>query len=111
MNKIKNYITALESVIKPRDIKGSRIELRDYIDLLEQGYISSPIEAITDMDDNTSIHQASITPKGALALAQWQDYLSDKSAWGKSKKTIGRLFWLLIGASLPTFIKLFESLL
>ncbi|GAA4814435.1 hypothetical protein GCM10011365_03760 [Marinicella pacifica] len=111
MNKINNYITALESVIKPRDIKGSRVELRDYTDLLGQGYISSPMEAITDMDDNTSIHQASITPKGALALAQWKDYMSEKSIWGQSKKTLGRLFWLLIGASLPLFIKLFESLL
>ncbi|KAA3638134.1 MAG: hypothetical protein DWP95_13295 [Proteobacteria bacterium] len=111
MNKINNYITALESVIKPRDIKGSSIELRDYIDLYEQGYISSPVSPSNKNDDSAFIYQASITPKGALALAQWQDYLSEKSAWGKSKKTIGRLFWLLIGTSLPTFIKLFESLL
>lgn len=111
MNKIKCYITALESVINPRNISGPSADLRDYIDLLVQGYISSPIEPITSIEDDTSIHQASITPKGALALAQWSDYLSEKSIRGQLKKNLGILFWLVIGAALPLLIKFLNTLI
>lgn len=111
MNKIKNYISALESVIKPRDIKGSSIELRDFLDLYEQDYISSPVTPSNKDDGSGFIYQASITPKGALALAQWKDYISEKSILGKLQKNLGILFWLVIGAALPVLIKSLNTLI
>lgn len=99
---LRRYIQVMESIESTNltnlsDLK-DQAQIRAGQDLLEAGLVSKPSILVGGSSVSKGI--MCLTPAGALALVEWQDYVERKSIRGRSIGFLVQLFTLTIAAFL-----------
>ncbi|MFS1419343.1 hypothetical protein BCU61_012410 [Vibrio splendidus] len=113
---LKTYVDLLDQIEKGihPTLKHSELPDSKYsVDEHEKANIMlAELKSEALIDSDGEVHQSGsklrITPKGALALFEWQEKLKEHSLLNKLKNSSVHLMWLFVGAVLSYVVRVFS---